>query len=151
MAYNPSGNVFEDIVRALGQASLQPRAATFPTGINAIALTVPPGEIWQIQWIYAQAVTGATAGNRSYRLDLGADAPPFPAGIDVAASQAANLYWVAGIDSDPQATGGLMRIGVPPLLLPPGTVISVAETALQPAGDSLSGSINYLKWSSNAP
>lgn len=152
-AWMATGSPYADKHHLLNMAILRAGVpavgtSTFPEGTNSVSLTVPTGELWQIQWVYAAATPSATAGNRNYQLSFGADAPPFPTGVNVVASTPTDLFWVAGIDSDVEiSSANVFRAGIPPLLLPAGTVITVADTGQQDAGDALAGSIHYIKWS----
>lgn len=120
-------------------------ASVLTPGSSAMSIAVTEGESWQIQWISVLASPNATAGNRRYRLRIDSTGPTFVANVNIVASTPTTIFWIAGIDSDVEISSNTFRVGIPALILRSGTVITIENTGTQGVGDTLTGSIEFIK------
>lgn len=96
------------------------------------SVNVPSGKLWQIQSIYARLVTDANVANRGPRLilsDGGAEFLRLPAAVVAAAGVTTDYQWFANAVSVSLNNG--VSFPLPPLILAPGAVVSVATASIQ--------------------
>jgi hypothetical protein len=98
------------------------------------SLTVPAGNAWEVQSIWVELTSTATAGNRQIAVRIEDDASDIvaeiAAGIVQAASLTRNYLFGPGLpDLTAFRAGDLLMTPIPPLLLPAGYSIRVLDTA----------------------
>jgi hypothetical protein len=109
------------------------------------SITVPDGEVWQLDWLHAMLQSTATVGNRQLVLGLydNAGIPNFygdwHAGTTQAASLARHYMFQPGMYRETAFVDGEIQIAIPQKLVAhPGWIIRVYDSAaVDAAADDL--------------
>lgn len=150
---NPSSLLVPEL-EALAAPAVTSSAPTLTTGTNPaagaeVSVTVPAGEVWEVQSVQFALQTDATVANRRVNIRVDDGASIFAtavANVDQAAS--ATVTYIAGVGGiDYTAVrDGKLSIGLPtPLLLGPGWRIRTTTTNLQAGDDYAAPVIGYVR------
>jgi len=108
-----------------------------PAAGAEFSITIPAGEYWKINQIYATLTTDATVASRRPVLalrDIAGTQTRIPSAADITAGQAAKLHWFKGAGVINDATGLYQSMPFPmELLLSPGYIILSATANIQAA------------------
>ena len=125
------------VVKSAGVASnanIVTYTGSDPAANTEFSETVPAGKMWRIQSIRATLVTDANVANRQVSITLTDGTNTFfkSSSTSVQAASLTHGYTFADLPGVVVASGALEhQVPVPPMLLPPGTVIASVTTLKQ--------------------
>lgn len=130
-----------------GQGDLVTYTGSDPAADTEWSETVPDGKVWRVLSIRATLVTDANAANRQVSVTLTDATNTFfrSSSASVQAASLTHIYTVADLPGVVVGASSLVhQVPLPPMLLPPGTVIASVTTNKQ-ATDNWGAPVFYVE------